>query len=479
MYPFNTTRSVIHHWLAGCVSALLLATIGGAQARDSLPEYVSPDPLISPNPSGWVQTSTASGVIDADNPFFQSLGRNGRSCSSCHQLSQGWSISATEVQRRFNISGGRDPIFRLVDGAVSPRADVSNLAARRNAYAMLTKYGVVRVGLPMPENAEFSLTAVDDPYHFASGAELSLFRRPLPATNLIWDTSVMWDGRFTAAPFQPPMDAGLDREDINASLASQAGDAILGHEEADTLPDAETIKQIVDFERSLFTAQIIDGQAGALNEGGGMGGASILSRQSFWIGINDNFGNDPTGEPFDVRSIRLFEDWDESSQPRRYPLRRARAAIARGEELFNTMGIRITGVAGLNDTTGQPVIFGTCSTCHNAPNIGNHSVDMQLDIGISDASQRTPDLPLYTLTTHGTAQVVQTTDPGLAMLTGRRADIGKFKTPMLRGLAARAPYFHNGSATTLMDVVNFYNTRFNMGMSETQAQDLAAFLSAL
>lgn len=102
-----------------------------------------------------------------------------------------------------------------------------------------------------------------------------------------------------------------------------------------------------------------------------------------------------------------------------------------------------------------------------------------LNIGISDASRRTPDMPLYTLTNIQTGQVVQTTAPGLAMLTGKWADIGKFKGPILRGLAARAPYFHNGSAATLMDVVDFYDTRFNIGMTELQKQDLVAFLSAL
>ena len=72
-----------------------------------------------------------------------------------------------------------------------------------------------------------------------------------------------------------------------------------------------------------------------------------------------------------------------------------------------------------------------------------------------------------------------TTDPGLALLTGKWVDIGKFKGPILRGLAARAPYFHNGSAATLMDVVDFYDSRFNIGMSAGQKSDLVAFLSAL
>jgi cytochrome c peroxidase len=71
------------------------------------------------------------------------------------------------------------------------------------------------------------------------------------------------------------------------------------------------------------------------------------------------------------------------------------------------------------------------------------------------------------------------TDPGRAMITGQCADIGKFKVPSLRGLAAHAPYFHNGSAATLLDVVNFYNERFTLNLSPQQKDDLVNFLKAL
>jgi cytochrome c peroxidase len=65
------------------------------------------------------------------------------------------------------------------------------------------------------------------------------------------------------------------------------------------------------------------------------------------------------------------------------------------------------------------------------------------------------------------------------LITGNCADIGKFKGPILRGLAARAPYFHNGSAATLMDVVNFYNQRFGIGLTAQQRDDLVNFLKTL
>ena len=48
-----------------------------------------------------------------------------------------------------------------------------------------------------------------------------------------------------------------------------------------------------------------------------------------------------------------------------------------------------------------------------------------------------------------------------------------------RGLAARAPYFSNGSAATLRELVDFYDRRYSIGYSEQEKRDLVAFLGAL
>jgi cytochrome c peroxidase len=74
---------------------------------------------------------------------------------------------------------------------------------------------------------------------------------------------------------------------------------------------------------------------------------------------------------------------------------------------------------------------------------------------------------------------VQTTDPGRALITGKWKDISRFKGPTLRGLASRAPYFHNGSADSLERVVNFYDTRFGIGFTPAEKRDLVAFLQTL
>ena len=72
-----------------------------------------------------------------------------------------------------------------------------------------------------------------------------------------------------------------------------------------------------------------------------------------------------------------------------------------------------------------------------------------------------------------------TTDLGQALIDGRFDHVGKIKGPILRGLSARAPYFHNGSAQTLLDAVRFYEGRFGLVLTTQEESDLVAFLSAL
>ena len=185
--------------------------------------------------------------------------------------------------------------------------------------------------------------------------------------------------------------------------------------------------------------------------------------------------------------MTLYANWQSYIEDRLHPdperrertVAVARRAIARGEALFNGKTIVIRDVKGLNDDLNVAAIVGTCTTCHNTPNAGNHSIPMPLDVGVADASRRTPDLPLYTLRNKATGATVQTTDPGRALITGRWQDIGRFKGPTLRALAARAPYFHNGSAKDLNEVVRFYNDRFGIGFSDQERDDLVAFLKAL
>jgi hypothetical protein len=449
-----------------------------------------PSMLPYPNTSGFAATFSTVGKIDLTGPFFQSLGSNGRACVSCHQPSDGWTVTPEHIRARFDASGGTDPIFRSNDGSNSPDADVSTVEARRAAYNMLLSKGLIRVGIGMPTGpeVEFKLVAVDDPYGYASASELSLFRRPLPSTNLKFLSTVMWDGRETFKDAASP-DCILGTTKCFATLhfdlADQSNAATQGHAQAAGALTTEQREAIVAFETTLFTAQIHDVDAGNLSARHALGGPTTLPLQTFYFGINDVVSNDyRTGALFNPVIFSLYDAWNAAesnglADGDPTSVVEARRAVARGETLFDTKPINITGVKGLNDDLSVPLLKGTCTTCHDTPNSGNHSIPAPLDIGLTDLSRRTPDLPLYTLRNIATGVDVYTTDPGRALLTGQWKDIGRFKGPILRGLAARAPYFHNGSAATLGDVVDFYDERFGIGFTDAEKSDLIAFLKTL
>ena len=434
---------------------------------------------IDKDPTGAVATFQPGGAtFPANNAFFQNLGTNGRTCFSCHQPQTGWTVSAAGVAARFADSDGTDPIFRLVDGATCPTDDVSSPKAKRRAYTLLIEKGLIRIGLPMPSGVQFEVTSVDDPYSCntnpATGLTspttgiVSVYRRPLPSTNLGFLSTIMADGR-------------------EPSLTSQATDATLGHAQANAAPTDAQVAEIVAFESGIYTAQEIDRGIGVLHRDGALGGAVALSLQPFFIGVNDPFGKNPNGLPFTSNIFDIYRPWLSAHGDDKDDVE-TRLSIARGEEVFNTTNINITGVAGINDALGVTNFPGFCGTCHDTPNVGDHSVKAPLDIGIADAGAKSPPvldisgLPVFTLTCQQgplTGQVFRVTDPGRALISGQCADIGKIKGPILRGLASRAPYFHNGSAATLQDAVNFYDQRFGIGFTEQQKTDLVNFLNSL
>jgi hypothetical protein len=283
----------------------------------------------------------------------------------------------------------------------------------------------------------------------------------------------MWDGR------ESPVSTT-----ILENLAHQANSATRGHAQAAQDLSPEQAQEIVQFETGLFTAQASDTAAGSLSSQKANGGPIDLSQEPFFIGINDPVGLNPSGTPFNPDVFTLFTAWSGLDSAPQDPLVGARSSIARGEALFNRKPFTISGVAGLNGQTfssgvSVPASFtGFCTICHDTPNVGDHSVKAPLNIGLSDPA-RAAYLPVYTLRNLATHRTVKTTDPGRAMITGKWADIGKFKGPILRGLAARAPYFHNGSALSLEEVVQFYDERFTIGLTPSEKTDLVAFLRAL
>ena len=449
---------------------LALCVAAGADDKD-------PNLQTFANADGHSRTFNANGAIDTTNPFFQDLGANGRRCVTCHQPHLGWSITPAHVVERFDASDGDDPLFRNNDGSNCEGALPQTVEEKRAAYSLLMARGLIRVGLDVPPNAEFEIFSVDDPYGCgAASNDVSVYRRPLPSTNLRFMTSIMWDGRESSAS-----------STLEQDLLHQANAATLGHAQAGVDISPGQARQIVAFEMGLSTSQALDNAAGNLKAEGATGGPQSLARQPFFPGINDPVGLNPSGAPFTPNVFTLFDAWatlSRGDQLERSAEWESRAAIARGQAIFNTKPFVLSGVSGLNGqmfpsgVTPPASFTGTCTICHDTPNVGNHSVKAPLDIGLADPSVA-PYLPVYTLRHKVTQELLRTTDPGRALITGKWADVNRFKGPVLRGLAARAPYFHNGSAATLEEVVAFYERRFAIALTVREKADLLAFLRAL
>ena len=468
---------------------MLVMALGGWLSGLAASGQPLPNLYPFPNGSGVLETLNAgNGPIDLSGPFFQSLGTNGRSCGSCHRPAQGWGISAAEVKTRFYLTQGMDPIFRTNDGAnCDHNIDTSTLSGRQKAYSLLIGKGLIRVQVQVPATAEFSVVSVANPYGCGDLATLSMYRRPLPTTNLRFLSTLMWDGRESSTQTgTQKITLATNPGDLLADLTHQAVDATNIHAQASTPPTPQQQQAIVNFEMALATAQAYDYGAGALNGHGANGGPVKLGTQTmtgFYVGINDVLGGDPHGIPFTPAIFDLYNAWatppahggEQEDQAAR------RASIARGQTLFNSKPINITGVAGLNDDLNLASIPGTCGTCHDSPNVGNHSVSAPLNIGVGDLNSPldVSYLPVFTLQNKTTLEIKTTTDPGRALITGLWKDVGRLKGPILRGLPSRAPYLHNGSAASLGDAIDFYNTRFNVGITPQEKKDLIAFLSTL
>ena len=493
----------------GCTGLLLVAAVFAAGAHDL---DRSDKSEVYADPTGAVQTVNINGRTNTKGAFFQSLGTNGRSCSTCHLADQAMSMSPPQIRQRFAQTHGRDPLFAAFDGANCTNGRMSDASA----HSLLLSHGLIRIPLPVPSNAQFTVTVVHDPYGCALVADptsgqmiLSTYRRPLPTTNLRFLSTMMFDGR------ESPASSALNNKatfqaNLLADLSQQAIDATTGHAQAAHAPTSQQVADIVNFELGLSTAQSYDRFAGELHAHGALGGARNLVAEEYYPGINDVLGADPDGVAFDETSMTLFAAWENGGKPRGYEdrdereRRAARSDIAAGEELFNTAPLTVSAVRGLNDSAalGNPVSFqGTCTTCHDSPNVGNHSLPLPLDIGTAHSPRHglendpaiakgiaeldEPDLPVFLVSgcsnpfSAGQPVSFYTTDLGKGMISGLCSDLNRVKGPILRGLAARAPYFHNGAAATLLQAVNFYNQRFSMNLTEVQKRQLVAFLNSL
>ncbi len=442
MYRLRDPRSLTALAVAGLLACapseeapLEAAPVAEAAHLAAVRDGRLPNDFPIPNRAGAAATFSTAGFVDLNNPFHVPQGTNGRSCETCHLPTAGWSIRPLEVELLFHLTDGVHPIFNALD-ADQPAPDLSSRAARHAAFGMLRK-GLFRRGGTLPAEREFDVVAVDDPLGAGGTAtRVVAFRRPLATANFHLARNVGWHDQNTAGT-----------GDVHAGLVNQARGNITGAQQG-APPAAETVDAIVAYEEGLRFAQVYVLGAGHLDACGARGGPGNLSAQA------------PVADRFD-----LFDAWVDLAPGACTTRRedRARARIARGQELFN----------------GPNAGGGSCRGCHDAQNNGSNVAGRLFDVGASRPELRQHGMPLYTLRRRSDGLERQTTDPGLALRTGRWADVDRFKTPSLRGAVARGPYFHNGIAPTLRDVVLHYERALGFVFTPEEREDLVAFLEAL
>ena len=400
------------------------------------------------------------------HPFFEDVGTNGRACITCHQPSSAMGLAVERIRQQYDDTRGHDSVFAAIDGSNCPSLPQS----AKSSHSLLLDRGLFRIYLPLPANADFKVEVVRDPTGCNTSSiyglesphpTISVFRRPRVVANLKWVLAS--DGGFA---LNAPHSAGLAADGRDRSLAQQAAEAMHAHEQTGRDLTREELQEILDFESQIFVAQTADKRGGDLTEVGGPLGAWAL-------GFN-KLPKQPAGRPVFLEASY----WRSSTSGTAGGTAEAefRESVARGNALFTSRVFSTAGVAGF------PAATGTCASCHNAAGSGSNVAGQAMDVGTTvyaSPDSAPTDLPLFKITCDTTGRVVYTSDPGRALSTGRCADMGSIMMQQFRGLSARAPYFSNGSAETLRDVVDFYDRRFNIALTEREKQDLVNFLSAL
>jgi hypothetical protein len=466
-----------------------------------------------PDSTGQIRIINAQGGFDTQgNAFFSAIGANGRACITCHQPASGMGLSVAAVRRRWQQTQGKDPLFSAFDGSNCPSLPQRDAAS----HSLLLTRGLIRIALPWPPRRpggtivrpEFSIEVVSDPtgcntdpvYGLKSKSPtISVFRRPRPVANMKYLLTLphgvpphefLFYNDKSLLPKDPKsghfvsMQLMSDGRDL--TLESQARDAAAVHlQRREPLTQAQ-LSQIVSFEKQVYVAQSFSDQGGPLP---GVNGPPGLGPEALERGAPAYLGNNPINRIFGTFSMWLSGKAGAGAASRDRAREEFRESVARGASIFYQRRFFIRDVGGYNDKgLGNPFKRSCGSGCHNTLLMGMDLAPGYMDLGLNNFpwSDSETDLPLFKVTCDAGAKpqsflgrVIYTHDPGRALITGKCADVGESLMQQSRGLAARAPYFQDGSAANLRELVDFYDRRFNIGYTEGEKRDLVNFLSAL
>jgi hypothetical protein len=488
------------------VSFKLITEIGWIEAGKG---GTLPTEMTINNAQGKLSVLNTEGVVDMKgHPFFEPLGSNGRACVTCHQPQDAMSVSVESLKKRWKETNGKDPIFGAIDGSNNP-----NLPQElESSHSLLLNRGLFRIALPWtpkddngkPVKPEFAIEIVSDPtgvnfdvdYGFKSrNPTISVFRRPRSVANMKYVMSPdpifnIKTGTLTVTDPETGLPVGMNMmaDSRHYTQKQQAIDAYFGHLEGHNGLTPEQQKQIVAFENQIYVAQSHDKWGGNLIEDSIKGlGTKALRGGKVHILANNN--RDPI--------FHWFNTWKKTeTMPQELTAEQKafRQSVARGNDIFMFREFWISDVTHINSLgLGNPVRR-NCATCHNGQMTGQDLAPGWVDLGTTNYPTWTEnnianlksDLPVFKCTCNKDAaphpylgRVIYTTDPGRALISGKCIDIGSIVMQQFRGLSARAPYFANGSAKNLKELVDYYDRRFNMKLTEQEKTDLENFLSVL
>ncbi len=464
------------------------------------------------NAFGKLRVLNAAGAIRAgEHAFFAPLGENGRACVTCHQPSDAMGLSVETINRRWRETAGTDPLFAAIDGSDCPNLPQQEAAS----HSLLLERGLFRIPLPWPPRSsegsvidpEFTIEVVSDPagcntdpvYGLHSeNPTISVYRRPRPVANLKYITELshgvspheyFYPNDKSLLPKDPDTGAfvahRLMSDGREPTLKTQAVSAAIGHLESKR-PTDEQLAEIVAFESQIYAAQSFHNVAGPLTVAGT---PPVLGPEALRDGAPARLGNNPINRIFGSFAMWAGSTPVEQASTAAGPPLEVQQSVARGADIFYLRRFMIRDVGDYNDKgLGNPFNRSCGSGCHNMQLIGMDLAPGYMDLGLNSLpwANNRPDLPLFKVECHADAKpqsylgrIIYTHDPGRALITGKCIDVGATLTQQMRGLAARAPYFANGSAANLRELVDFYDRRFNIGYTEIEKQDLVNFLSTL
>ena len=344
-------------------------------------------------------STTTAPIVSLNNNFFTPQGTNGRDCGTCHAAEDGWSIKPSTVKLMFLLSDGLDPLFVNNLDTDTPTCDMSTTQARWNCTTML-RQGLFTRKVAPPATRDYDVIGANDPFGVGSMTSLWFFRRPLPTANFKSHT-VMWDAANTVGT------------SLRDGLINQARGNVTGAQQGQPASD-EVIFDIVDYEMGIGHAQTHTLGAGSLTAAGAKGGPQNAIEQPL---VNARFD--------------LFDAWANSHNP-------FRKQIYRGQEIFNNPNV----------ASGR-----TCRGCHNAANNGQNVNGALFDVGVS-RPEFGPGKAVYTFQDRAHGRDGAEHRPGPRYPQRRVRGPQQVQDAEHRGLASRAPYFHNGIAADLQAVID-------------------------